>query len=101
MTTINNNIKSIEDELTTITYEEIINDKKYTNEYLNKQYKKFKKMSVEKNKNTFICNKLIYNFFYQELLNTRRKTNITFNDLFHNDKDRYDKHLKSVIKSIL
>lgn len=81
-----------------ITYEEIINDKKYNNEYLNKQYEKFQKMSVEKNKNCFLCNKVIYNFFYQELLNTTRKSNITFYDLFHNDKDRYEKHLKSVVK---
>lgn len=81
----------------TPSYNDIIIDKKYTDKYLANEYRKLQKINVDNNKNTFLCNKVLYHFFYEELLNSKRQNKSSFYDIFH-DEDKFKKLLIQVEK---
>ena len=54
------------------TFEGMIDAKQLTDEKINKEFIKLVKMSTDKLKRTFCCNKILYHYQFRELLSTRR-----------------------------
>lgn len=78
-----------------LSFEDIINDKKLTNEELTKDIINLRKFKADTNENKFCGNKTLYHFQMENLLRTRTSTNITLPEILEN-KEEYEKLAKKV-----
>ena len=57
-----------------ITYDDILKCKNISDEMVDKEFKKLKKLDNNKNTRSFCGNKIIYNYVFENMLNTKRDT---------------------------
>ena len=75
-----------------ITYDDILKCKNISDEMVDKEFKKLKKLDNNKNTRSFCGNKIIYNYVFENMLNTKRDTKnyFTLKEIFEDeDKKKY------------
>ncbi len=73
-----------------IKYEDILNCKNISDDKVLKEFEKLKKLKCDGNKNSFCGNPIIYNYVFENMLNTRRDTKKykTLKEIFDNEEDK-------------
>jgi len=72
-----------------LTFNQLINSKKLSNDIIIKEFDKLKKIDCTTNKRCFIGNKILYHYQFEELLKTRRdvKNYKTIEEIFNNPNE--------------
>ena len=82
-----------------ITYNDILNCKNLTDIQISNEYNKLQKLNYEENSRSFCGNKIIYNYVFENMLNTKRnvKNYLILKEIFENQELK-EKWINQTIK---
>tara|TARA_R110000787_G_scaffold195393_1_gene306884 strand:+ start:304 stop:1197 length:894 start_codon:yes stop_codon:yes gene_type:complete len=82
-----------------ITYNDILNCKNLTDVQISNEYNKLQNLNYEENSRSFCGNKIIYNYVFENMLNTRRnvKNYLILKEIFENQELK-EKWINQTIK---
>lgn len=84
------NISKTNPNYSSITYDDIKVHKKLNDKQLDNEFKKLKKFNTDKNTRSFVGNKIIYHYFLENMINTKRdvKNYKTLKEIFEDDFEK-------------